>query len=165
VKVVSRPSPNRSERHGVVVDTIVVHSTGGTLPGALSWLCNPESRVSAHYVIARDGTIYKLRVSAHYVIARDGTIYKLVPLTMSAWHAGYCPGFPNANRRSVGIEMEQVPNTAPTPQQYDALKWLVAQIRTQFPTIARIVGHKEINPRKIDPYLVDMQWLRRELGA
>jgi len=148
VKVVSRPSPNRSERHGVVVDTIVVHSTGGTLPGALSWLCNPESRVSAHYVIAR-----------------DGTIYKLVPLTMSAWHAGYCPGFPNANRRSVGIEMEQVPNTAPTPQQYDALKWLVAQIRTQFPTIARIVGHKEINPRKIDPYLVDMQWLRRELGA
>ena len=38
---------------------------------ALNWLCNPESEVSAHYFLHR-----------------DGTIVQLVDETKRAWHAG-----------------------------------------------------------------------------
>ena len=146
MRVIPRPSPNHSDRNGVPVDTIVIHSTAGSLDGALAWLCNPNSKVSAHYVIAR-----------------SGDIYKLVPLSRAAWHAGYCPNFPNANRRSIGIELEQLPDQPPTPEQLDSLKRLVAQIRQHF-TIKHIVGHKEINPRKRDPFHMNMDLFRKELG-
>jgi N-acetylmuramoyl-L-alanine amidase len=145
MRVIYRNSPNHSDRGGVVVDTIVVHSTGGELEGALSWLCNPASKVSAHYVIAR-----------------NGDVYKLVPLSRAAWHAGRCPNFPNANRRSIGIEMEQLPDQAPSQEQLDALMKLIRQIRKYF-DIKHVYGHREINPHKPDPYHLDMNELRRKL--
>jgi N-acetylmuramoyl-L-alanine amidase len=145
MRVIPRPSPNHSERNGAPVDTIVIHSTAGGLDGALSWLCNPASKVSAHYVIAR-----------------SGDIYKLVPLARAAWHAGRCPNFPRANQRSVGIELEQLPGEPPTQKQLEALRWLVGEIRKQF-NIQYIYGHHEINPRKSDPYQVDMDALRQVL--
>jgi len=146
MRVIHRPSPNHSDRNGVPVDTIVIHSTAGGLEGALAWLCNPTSKVSAHYVIAR-----------------DGTIYKLVPLSRAAWHAGRCPNFPNANRRSIGIELEQLPDQSPTQEQLDVLKRLIAQIRKYF-NIKHIYGHSEINPRKRDPFGIDMKELRKAHG-
>jgi N-acetylmuramoyl-L-alanine amidase len=127
------------------VDTIVIHSTAGGLDGALSWLCNPVSKVSAHYVIAR-----------------SGDIYKLVPLSRAAWHAGRCPNFPNANRRSIGIEMEQLPTEPPTQKQLEALMQLIRQIRKYF-DIRYVYGHREINPRKSDPYHIDMNELRSQI--
>jgi len=146
MRVIPRPSPNHSDRNGVPVDSIVIHSTAGGLDGALSWLCNPVSKVSAHYVIAR-----------------SGDIYKLVPLSRAAWHAGYCPNFPNANSRSIGIELEQLPDHTPTQAQLDLLKRLIGQLRRHF-SIRYIVGHREINPRKRDPFHLDMNRFRQELG-
>ena len=145
MRVTYRPSPNHSDRGGVVVDTIVIHSTAGGLEGALSWLCNPANKVSAHYVIAR-----------------SGDIYKLVPLSRAAWHAGWCPGFPNANRRSIGIELEQLPHQAPSKEQLEVLMKLIGQIRKYF-NIKYVYGHREINPRKSDPYHIDMNELRRKV--
>jgi len=146
MRVIHRPSPNHSDRNGVVVDTIVIHSTAGSLEGSLAWLCNPVSKVSAHYVLAR-----------------DGRVFKLVPLSRAAWHAGYCPGFANANRRSIGIELEQLPDQHPTQEQLDVLMRLISLIRRHF-SIRHIVGHSEINPRKRDPFAIDMKELRKAHG-
>lgn len=145
-RVVSSPSPNHSDRRGVVVDTIMVHSTGGSLRGSLEWLCNPNSKVSAHYLIAR-----------------DGTVYKLVPVSRAAWHAGRCR-VPNANSRSIGIEMEQLPGDEWTSSQHDVLLRLVRVLKRTVPTIRYLVGHKEWNARKVDPYNVDMDEIRNEGG-
>ena len=59
--IVERPSPNFNERRdGVPVDILVLHYTGmPTGEGALKRLCDPEAKVSAHYTIDEDGTIYR----------------------------------------------------------------------------------------------------------
>ncbi len=145
-RVVVHPSPNHSDRGGIAVDTIMVHSTGGSLHGSLEWLSHPRSKVSAHYLISK-----------------DGVIYKLVPVTRAAWHAGRCR-VPDANRRSIGIEMEQLLGDVWTDAQHDVLVRLVNVLRRAVPTIRYLVGHKEWNNKKIDPYNVDMDELRKELG-
>lgn len=73
-------------------DMIILHYTGGA--GALS---------SAHH-LARPDT----DVSAHLVIARDGGIIQLLPFDTVAWHAGRSAyeGRTNLNRCSIGIEMD-----------------------------------------------------------
>src|ERR1700733_13507144 len=88
---VQRPSPNHDSRGGVPVDILVLHYTGmKTAEEALTRLCEPQARVSAHYTIDRDGTVY-----AH------------VPEERRAWHAGvsYWAGARDINARSIGIEL------------------------------------------------------------
>lgn len=45
---------------------IVLHDTAGGLDasGSISWLCNPRSKVSAHFVVARDGVRDTTRAAA-----------------------------------------------------------------------------------------------------
>ena len=57
----ARPSPNQDERGGAAVDLLILHYTGmRDAETALSRLCDPVARVSAHYTIDEDGTIYAL---------------------------------------------------------------------------------------------------------
>ena len=71
--MIERPSPNCEPRPaGQVVDMLVIHYTGmPTAADALSRLCDPQSKVSAHYLIDE-----------------DGSVYRLVPEALRAWHAG-----------------------------------------------------------------------------
>src|SRR3546814_20785823 len=47
------------------------------------------------------------RVSSHYVVEEDGTVYRLVPEDRRAWHAGvsYWQGRRGLNDVSIGIEI------------------------------------------------------------
>lgn len=91
------PSPNRHPRKMPEWLATVIHFTASK-PGArgdISWLCNPQAKASAHFVIDR-----------------AGVIAQLVPLTDCAWHAGIsqlalpsgvlkgCNGF------TLGIELD-----------------------------------------------------------
>ena len=68
------PSPNHAPRpDGVIVDVLVLHYTELPLQESLDILCDGAR---AH------------RVSSHYVLAEDGTVYRLVPEDRRAWHAG-----------------------------------------------------------------------------
>lgn len=49
------PSPNVSSRRGTVPNLIVLHETGGSYSGAVSWLRNPVSDASSHLVLREDG--------------------------------------------------------------------------------------------------------------
>jgi N-acetyl-anhydromuramyl-L-alanine amidase AmpD len=61
------------------------------------------------------------RVSAHFVIDRDGTVYQLVDLNDTAWHAS------TVNARSVGIEhAATAEGLHATDAQYTASAKLVA---------------------------------------
>ncbi len=143
LKTIVIDSPNFSDRKGTTIDTIMLHSTSSSLVSALSWLTNPSSKVSSHYLISK-----------------DGTIYKLVPTKYAAWHAGKCK-VENANSRSIGIEMEQLINDVWTDKQKDSLFRLISILKRAIPTIKYLVGHKEWNSKKIDPYNVDMDELRK----
>ncbi len=90
------PSPNFDERPpGVVPDAIVLHATTGPARPSLNWLANPNSGVSIHYLIDR-----------------DGTVYQMVEEAMRAWHAGPSDfnGRSRWNEFSIGIELVNLNN-------------------------------------------------------
>ncbi|GEM_PF-6004729 len=148
-----RPSPNKNPRGRFKVDTVVLHATGGPLQPSLNWLTNPNSKVSAHYVIAK-----------------DGTLYQLVEENMMAWHAGQSRMPPPDNREnvnwfSVGIELENA-NTGrdPYPEaQLETLVRLLKHLVTRYNVPRRnIVTHREVavpKGRKSDPLGLDVQAL------
>ncbi len=54
-------SPNFSSRNGERIRRVVMHyTTSRNVSGTIEWFKNPASRVSAHYVIVRDGTIFQM---------------------------------------------------------------------------------------------------------
>src|SRR5262245_6137440 len=92
MKVIQRPSPNFNERVGEgVPDILIMHYTGmQSCEAAVSRLTDAAARVSSHYTVDEDGTVY-----AH------------VDERMRAWHAGVSSwrGMEDINSRSVGIEI------------------------------------------------------------
>lgn len=142
--IVERPSPNHDARpDGAALDMLVLHYTGmKTGEEALARLCDPAAKVSAHYTIDLDGTIY-----AHVAEERR------------AWHAGvsYWAGETNVNARSIGIEIvnpgHEFGYVPFAKEQIGALLDLAEGIiaRHKIPP-ARVVGHSDVAPaRKEDP--------------
>jgi N-acetylmuramoyl-L-alanine amidase len=143
MKPVALPSPNHDSRGGAPVSMLVLHYTGMvSAQAALSRLCDPASKVSAHYTIDEDGTIY-----AH------------VPEDRRAWHAGksFWAGISDVNSHSIGIELvnpgHEFGYRAFPPAQIEALKSLGAGILARHAIAAwNVLGHSDVAPsRKEDP--------------
>jgi N-acetylmuramoyl-L-alanine amidase len=142
VSVVDHPSPNHAPRQEAV-DVLVLHYTELPLQESLDILCDP----------AREH-----RVSSHYVLAEEGTVYRLVPEDHVAWHAGrsYWRGREALNATSIGIEIVNLHGDKHDypPTQIAALIELCRGILARHPAIEarNVVGHSDIAPqRKIDP--------------
>jgi len=142
ISVVDAPSPNYNSRPPLIIDCIVIHDTeSDTAAAALSWFESPDSGVSAHYVIDR-----------------DGTVYRCVPDELRAWHAGTSEleGRTNVNDFSLGIELVGFATEPFTETQIDVLVELCVELCLKYPaiTVARIVGHADVAMppgRKTDP--------------
>lgn len=109
-----------------------------------------------------------LRVSAHFVIRRDGRVQQFVDTTRRAWHAGVSGwrGRPNCNDYSVGIELEGLEGEVFESRQYAALAQLLRSLARRHP-IQEVVGHEHVAPgRKRDPGpAFDWKHLRRLLRS
>ncbi|MEM9443504.1 MAG: N-acetylmuramoyl-L-alanine amidase [Pseudomonadota bacterium] len=138
------PSPNVDDRpNGCTVDCLILHYTGmKSASAALDRLCDPEAKVSAHYLIDEDGHVLRL-VDEH----------------RRAWHAGisYWRGRERLNDCSIGIEIVNPGHEwgyRPfTEAQYRALEHLCSDIMSRW-SIApfRLLAHSDIAPdRKEDP--------------
>lgn len=139
-------SPNyRKGRAGQRPEAIVIHITDGAFAGAVSWLCNPISQVSAHYVIS-----FK------------GEVVQLVDEADTAWHAGKAvrPTWQklkqgiNPNSYTIGIECEGYKDKQPTRSQYLAIIELVKSIGERWGiklTRDQVIGHREIRADKTCP--------------
>ena len=95
------------------------------------------------------------RVSAHYLIDRNGTSIQLVDESARAWHAGksYWGGNTDMNSASIGIELDNNGNEPFAPAQIDTLLGLLAQLKERYniPS-ANFIGHADVAPgRKEDP--------------
>jgi N-acetylmuramoyl-L-alanine amidase len=143
MKLVDRPSPNRDSRGDAPIDILVLHYTGmESGAAALARLCDPAAKVSAHYMIDE-----------------DGTVYALVPEEARAWHAGvsYWAGARDINARSIGIELvnpgHEFGYRSFPKAQITALTELAKVILARHPIPAwRVLGHSDVAPaRKDDP--------------
>lgn len=143
MEITEYPSPNYNQRqtNQTPPDILVIHTMNMELSEALELLTSP----------ARE-------ISSHYVIATDGTIYRLVSEDCRAWHCGTGKskwrGKDDLNSFSLGIELIRPVNSSGYPkEQIDALTELTRSILSRFPIPARnIVGHSDIAPgRKTDP--------------
>lgn len=135
-------SPNHSARSGHTITMLVLHATAGTARSALAWLTNKAARVSAHYLIDK-----------------QGQVYQLVDDDRAAWHAGRSSwrGQEAINERSIGIEIENANDGRdPYPAvQLEALVQLAKDKIQQYHIAAdMVVRHADIalpRGRKTDP--------------
>jgi N-acetylmuramoyl-L-alanine amidase len=144
LKIIERPSPNFNEReNGGPVDILVMHYTG-----------MPDAESAMKLLTTVEG-----KVSSHYTIDEDGTVYRHVPEELRAWQAGVSSWFEatDINSRSIGIEIvnpghEWGYRPFP-PAQIAAVIEISKGILKRWPiTPARVVAHSDIAPnRKIDP--------------
>ncbi|MEL6259241.1 MAG: N-acetylmuramoyl-L-alanine amidase [Pseudomonadota bacterium] len=140
-------SPNFNDRKAPI-DMLVLHYTGmETGEAALARM--------------RDSAA---EVSAHYMVAEDGVVFRLVPEVKRAWHAGVSSwqGRSDLNSRSIGIEIVNGGHDWPASHgglpaypaiQISAVMSLCQAIleRHAIPQ-SGIVGHSDIAPdRKRDP--------------
>lgn len=137
-----RLSPNFDER-SLPVSMVVLHYTEmDSAETALARMCDPDSKVSAHYLISE-----------------NGEVTRLVREDKRAWHAGlsYWRGLKDINSASIGIELDHPGHLHGyrnfSDSQFEALVPLLARIvETHAIPRANVLGHSDVAPsRKIDP--------------
>ena len=145
MKIKNFYSPNfdKKERSSGIIKVLVIHYTGmQSERESIARLCNSKSKVSSHFVITRNGTVYRLII--------DNKI---------AWHAGNSRwgNFKNLNKNSIGIELvnkgHQFGYTNFKKKQLLSLIEICKKIIKKYKIKSRnIVGHSDVAPlRKIDP--------------
>jgi N-acetylmuramoyl-L-alanine amidase len=126
---------------------IVLHYTGGgSAKGTRTYFDNVKIEASRKE-LAKAGLV---NVSSHYVVDRDGTIYRLQPETRFARH---CIGL---NHIAIGIENVGDEAKFPlTDAQVAADAALVRDLAARFP-ITHLLGHYEVMGFKQNPYYVEI---------
>ena len=132
--------PKRSKNK---IKFIILHYTGMKKESeALKKLCNPNSKVSSHYYIKK-----------------NGEIINLVPDLYQAWHAGKSSwkNFKSLNKHSIGIEItnpgHQFGYKKFSVKQIVSIIKLLKHLKKKYKINKRyILGHSDISPdRKKDP--------------
>jgi len=144
MECVAAPSPNFDDRPpNTPVDILLMHYTGmETGAAAVARLTDPAARVSSHYTVDEDGTVY-----AH------------VPEDKRAWHAGvsFWAGARDINARSIGIEIvnpgHEFGYRSFPDAQIEAVIALSLDILSRHAVPPeRVLGHSDVAPaRKTDP--------------
>ncbi len=137
-----QPSPNFNDR-ALPVSMVVLHYTEmKPVESALTRMCDPQAKVSAHYCITEEGEVIRL-------VAED----------KRAWHAGQScwRDVRDVNSASIGIELDHPGHALGyrpfAEAQIDALVPLLHRIvKAHDIPRANVVGHSDVAPaRKIDP--------------
>ena len=145
MKIINYYSPNfeKKKRSLNLIKFIIIHYTGmQSERESIKRLCNP-----------------KIKVSSHFLINKNGKIFRLVDDNRIAWHAGisYWGKYKNLNKNSIGIELvnkgHQFGYTNFSKKQISSLILICRKLIKKYKIKQRnIVGHSDIAPlRKNDP--------------
>jgi N-acetyl-anhydromuramyl-L-alanine amidase AmpD len=124
---------------------VVLHYTGGGSVKATWTYFNRTTIEAARAKLARAG---RVNVSAHFLVDRDGTIYRLVPEIRFARHAV------GLNHVAVGVENVGDGRRWPlTDAQVEANARLIRALAARYP-LTHVLGHSEISDRT--PYFKEL---------
>ncbi len=132
-------SPNYSKKKRLSDKFLIIHYTGATEPeGSVAWFLEKKAKVSAHFIIARDGRAWQFNETDSWL-----------------WHAGRSEWneFSNLNGHSIGIELCCVQGLAFTDEQYKICAELLYYLRMHLSLpVHYVLGHDQVSPgRKVDP--------------
>lgn len=125
---------------------IVLHYTGGGSAAATRAYFDQPRIEASRELLAHAGAV---NVSSHFLVDRDGTIYRLQPETRYARH---CIGLDH-----IAIGIENVGDEARWPltdAQVAADAALVRDLARRFP-ITHVLGHYEVMQFRANPYFVE----------
>ena len=136
------PNFNTPKRVRKKIKFIIIHYTGmKNESDAIERLQNPKSKVSSHYLISQ-----------------NGTVYNLVEDKLRAWHAGraFWQEMTDINSISIGIELDYNPygkNNKFSFKMISSLKKLLLKLKKKYKINKNnILAHSDIAPfRKKDP--------------
>lgn len=129
-------TPNVSAKP-ITPQAIVLHHSGGSYAGGVSWIKNPKSRVSYHCLVAPDGR---------------RTVF--ASATQRTWHAGRSSwqGRGDLNSWSVGASFAG--DTYAQPLTLDAMdsmaEYLLPIMRQYGLTAADVTDHRTVSPGRKD---------------
>ena len=126
IKLVPADDSNYNSRNGTKIDMIIMHNTDANLQASINTFKDPNSNVSAHYIVARSGEIIQM--------VRD---------SFRAWHAGDR----TVNSRSIGIEHEATnANRGMTAAQEQSSIALVKYLIGAYSVpVANIKPHRDVS--------------------
>jgi N-acetyl-anhydromuramyl-L-alanine amidase AmpD len=137
------------------VDAVIVHSTFNNSGGDFYDID----------LVLKQFSTYK--VSAHYVIGRDGIVYRVVDEQNVSYHAGKSnlpDGRTDVNSCSIGIEIMTSYKESPTDKQVTSLIALINSIKKRH-SINYVLRHSDIAPvRKTDPWNMDWEQFQQQLA-
>lgn len=151
---------------GRVINEIVIHCSA-TREGVK---CTSDQINAAHkarkFSTYTDPKTGKLRyIGYHYLVHQDGTVEACRPVSVRGNHAV------NHNANSIGIcyiggldakdkNGTMIKDTR-TPQQKAALVELIKSLKKLFPTIRRVIGHRDTSPdRNGNGVIEPSEWLK-----
>ena len=146
----SKPLNYEDRADGASPCMLLLHYTGmESMEAAKERLSDPESKVSAHYLIDE-----------------DGHVFDLVPDSKRAWHAGlsYWGQESDINSVSIGIEIVNPGHEFGyrdfSPEQMESVLGLCKKLMSKY-NIVHVLGHSDVAPeRKMDPgEKFDWKWL------
>jgi N-acetyl-anhydromuramyl-L-alanine amidase AmpD len=163
VRVVERPTrvnywPGRA---GHQVEAVCLHVTDGeTAAGALSWFADPASEVSAHYVVDRDGVIYRALPEEDTAWA-NGRLNR--PNLANPLIAGWARDGLNPNRVTISVEVVGRPDKPWPAAQRRSGAWLIGDLCRRYGLPidrTRVIAHADLDSvtRARCPGLTVGQW-------
>jgi N-acetyl-anhydromuramyl-L-alanine amidase AmpD len=134
-KEVSRQTPNFSRGRVITPKAIVMHHTSGSYAGSVDWCMRPESMVSYHCIIKRDGE--------RTVLAGDN---------QRTWHAGksFWRSKPDLNSWSLGVAFEGDSYKEQLSKEMieSAIEYLVPRMKKLSLTIKDVTDHRTVSPNR-----------------
>jgi N-acetyl-anhydromuramyl-L-alanine amidase AmpD len=129
-------TPNVSAKP-IKPEAIVLHHSGGSYAGGVSWIRNPKSRVSYHVLVAQDGR--------RTVFAEP---------TQRTWHAGKSEwrGRKDLNSWSIGASFAGDTYAEPLTEQAMAsmVEYLLPLIKKYGLTLNSVTDHRTVSPGRKD---------------
>jgi AmpD protein len=134
-KEVSRQTPNFSRGKVIIPKAAVLHHTSGSYAGSVAWCLNPDSKVSYHCIVKRDGE--------RTILASDN---------QRTWHAGksFWRGRPDLNSWSLGVAFEGDTYKEPLSKEMieSAIEYLVPRMNRLSLTIKDVTDHRTVSPNR-----------------
>jgi N-acetylmuramoyl-L-alanine amidase len=149
-----KPFPNKLLLDSAIMPVYVVGTTNFDLRKPNFVIIHHTAQNSCEQTL-KTFTLQRTKVSAHYVICRDGTIHHMLNDYLRAWQAGISKwgNFTDINSSSIGIELDNNGNEPfPDAQITSLLKLLDTLQRHYSIPAANFIGHADVAPgRKNDP--------------